>query len=284
MPLLKIRAQQPKRRRSYSRLGKVEAVAPAPHLTLTRSATQFVWQSKLWRVPALLLAALLAYAVFFLFTDELFFVYGSTVTVSGNSRLPADRIYAQAAIDGTSIFFLNHTEVEHRLLQSPNIKSAAVACELPATVAIEVAERQPLFAWQAGGKVYWVDEEGVVMLPAGPAPNTITFIDVDDESPSAVAGGQARVEFKLQGARLDPDIVKAVGELRRWLPQERLFQWSQAQGITFLHAQGFPVYLGKAEDMAEKIVTLRAVIDDLAKTDLRPRFVDLRFPGRPYYR
>jgi cell division septal protein FtsQ len=265
MPLVKKRP--PRRRRSESRLGIREVAAPAPRLSLL--PVQIAWQGKTWRVPAVILAALLCYALFYCFTDEQFYIFGAAIT--GNSRLSAQRIYDQAAIEGQSIFFLNSEDVRKRVEGLPNIKASSVSLQLPATVEIQVQEREPSFAWHIGQKAYWVDEEGMVMEPAGPPPHSVTLIDM-----AGLVSGP--------GVKLAPEIMQVVGELRRWLPQEKVFQWSQTEGISFLHAKGFPVYLGQAEDMQDKIAALSALSEDFTSKGIQPKFVDLRFPGRPYYR
>ena len=262
-----VKNRPPKRRRSQSRLGITESVASAAPLTVV--PVHINWQGKAWRLPALLVAGLLCYALFYCFTDEQFYVFGAAV--SGNNRLSAQQIFQRAGIEGQSIFFLDREEVRKRVEGLPNIKASSINIQLPATVEIDVVEREPSFTWQVGQKVYWVDEEGMVMDPSGPAPKSITVLDVDGQ-----VGGP--------GALVAPEIVQAVREMRRLLPQERIFQWSGAQGISFLHEKGFPVYLGQAEDLPEKIATLRALSDDFASKGISPKFVDLRFPGRPYYR
>ena len=257
----------PKRRRSQSRLGITEVAALAPRLSLL--PVQINWQVKVWRLPAVIFAGLLCYALFYCFTDEQFYIFGAAI--SGNSRLSAQRIYDQAGIEGQSIFFLNPEEVRKRVEGLPNIKASSVSLQLPATVEIQVQEREPSFGWQVGQKTYWVDEEGMVMEPAGPPPHSVTLLDMDSQAPGP-------------GVKLSPEIMQVVGELRRWLPQEKIFQWSQTEGISFLHAKGFPVYLGQAEDMQDKIAALRALTEDFTSKGIQPKFVDLRFSGRPYYR
>jgi cell division septal protein FtsQ len=262
-----VNKRPPRRRRSQSRLGIKEAVAPAPRLSLL--PVQISWQDKTWRVPAVILAALLCYALFYCFTDEQFFIFGAAIT--GNSRLSAQRIFDQAGIEGQSIFFLNAEDVRKRVEGLPNIKASSVSLQLPASVEIQVQEREPSFTWQVGQKTYWVDEEGMVMEPAGLPPHSVTLIDMANQ----VSG---------PGVRIAPQVMQVIGELRRWLPQEKIFQWSQTEGISFLHVKGFPVYLGQAEDMQDKIAALRALTEDFTSKGIQPKFVDLRFAGRPYYR
>ncbi len=42
--------------------------------------------------------------------------------------------------------------------------------------------------------------------------------------------------------------------------------------------------MGKADNLTEKMSTLTALSQGLAEKKVVPKFIDLRFSGRPYYR
>lgn len=267
MPLITKRAPQ-RKRRSETRLGKVKE-ADSPTLQMSIVQVQANWRDKLERVPGLMMVGLLCYALFYLFTDARFFVFEAIIV--GHNRVSAQEIYRQAQVEGQSIFFINRQDTSSRIEQLPNVKLAKVTCQLPARVQIEVVEREPAYLWQVGQKVYWLDDEGVVMEPRGKSPDTIMFLDAD-------------AQIRAPGSRIAPEILEAAQELREWLPAEKVFQWSQSQGLSFKHRDGYPVYLGQVTDLPEKLTTLHALAEDFASKDIRPEFVDLRFAGRPYYR
>lgn len=267
MPFIAKRTPK-KRRRSQTRLGKKhEAEATAFQLPLVRVQTD--WKQKLDRVPSIIIVLVLSYVLFYFFTEYKFFVFEATV--AGHRRIPAREIYSQANVEGQSIFFVNRQEISARIEQLPGIKEAIVTCQLPAKVSINVVEREPVYRWQVGQKLYWLDEEGVVMEPRGESLNSITFLDVDSE-------------VKGAGSKVKPEILQAAKELQEWLPEEKMFQWSQTQGLSFRHKDGYPVYLGQLDDLQEKLTTLRALLEDFSSRNTRPEFVDMRFAGRPYYR
>jgi len=267
MPLTTRRAPQ-KKRRSETRLGKVrEADSPILQMSLVR--VQANWQIRLRRIPGLMVVGLLSYVLFYLFTDARFFVFEATV--AGHRHLSAHEVYQQAGLEGQSIFFVNPQHVSSRIEQLPYVKAATVTCRLPARVRIEIVEREPVYLWQVGAKLYWLDEEGVVMEPRGPSPDTVVFLDVDAKA-------------LVPGSRVAPEILEAARKLKEWLPAEKIFQWSQSQGLSFKHRDGYPVYLGQLTDLPEKLATLSALAEDFAQNNVHPEFVDLRFAGRPYYR
>jgi cell division protein FtsQ len=257
----------PKRRRSQTRLGTTNEVV-APALRLSLAPIQAVWQDKGARIPSAIVAALLCWALVYCFTSDRFYIFGATV--AGNIHVSAQEIYQKAAFEGESIFFLNRKEVEHRIEQLPNVKAAQVDCQLPATVHIDVVEREPAYLWQAGQMTYRFDNEGFILETVGLPPDSITFVDIDAQP-------------RQPGDRISQAILSAASELRKWLPDEKVFQWSQAQGLSFRHADGYPVYIGQADNLQKKMSTLHALTDDLRNRDIRPRFIDLRF-SQPYYR
>jgi cell division protein FtsQ len=267
MQLLTNRA--PKRRRSQSRLGTTTHEAAAVALPLRLAPIGAIWQDKSARLPGLLLAGLLLWLLFQFFDSDNFYVFEATI--SGNSRVSAEEVFQRAGVEGENIFFLNHADIEARLRGTSNIKSAVVRCELPATVDIQIVEREPVYIWQVGNATYWLDADGVVMEPMGPAPDTITLIDTDAK---AIQSGQ----------QISRDILDAAAELRKWLPNKKTFQWSEVHGLSFQHDDGYAVYLGKADNLTGKMATLTALSQGLADKKVRPKFIDLRFSGRPYYR
>lgn len=267
MHLLTNRA--PKRRRSQSRLGATTNEAVAVAVPLRLAPVQAIWRDKAARIPGLLLAGLLLWVLYQFIDSDNFYVFEATV--SGNSRASAEEIFQRAGIEGENVFFLNHSDIEARLQSMPTVKSAVVRCQLPASVDIQIVEREPVYIWQVGNTTYWLDADGVVMAPVEPAPDTITLIDTDAE---AVQPGQ----------RVSRDILDAAAELRKWLPSKKTFQWSQVHGLSFQHDDGYAVYLGQADNLAEKMSTLTALSQGLADKKVVPKFIDLRFSGRPYYR
>jgi hypothetical protein len=53
--------------------------------------------------------------------------------------------------------------------------------------------------------------------------------------------------------------------------------------LEFNDERGFPVYLGLANDMSDRVMIWKALRDSLAARDVLPKFVDIRNPLAPYY-
>jgi cell division protein FtsQ len=260
-----------RRRRSEMRLGvktiNYEATAVQPRLTLT-PVLKF-WQARGAKLSGLVVLALLGWAVYTLFTDPVFFVYGAEIR--GNIALSAYEIYATSDIDSQSIFWLNPAEVVERVTSLPNIKSATVSIVLPARVVIEVIERRPEILWQTGETVWWVDHEGMIVPPKGDVTGMLRIVD-DDQQPLE------------PGYQIDPNIVEGAQTLRMLVSEVSVIRYSRLQGLTVSTPEGWPVYLGDGREIKAKLVVLTALLADLKERNIRPTFVDVRDPLRPFYK
>lgn len=260
-----------RRRRSEMRLGvqtiNYEATAVHPRLTLT-PVLKF-WQARGAKLSGLAALALLGWAVYTLFTDPVFFVYGAEIR--GNIAISAYEIYTASDIDSQSIFWVNPVEVIERVTGLPNIKSATVSIALPARVVIEVVERRPEILWQTGETVWWVDHEGMIVPPKRDVTGMLRIIDNDEQPLEA-------------GYQIDPNIVEGAQTLRLLVPDVSVIRYSRLQGLTVATPEGWPVYLGDGREIKAKLVVLTALLADLKERNIRPTFIDLRDPLRPFYK
>jgi cell division septal protein FtsQ len=227
------------------------------------------WQARASRLVAALLLAFLAWAAYAIFDSPNFYVFD--VLVEGNSVVSREEVYAAAGLEGMSIFWVNPEEVAERIETLPNVKAAHVTARLPARVSVAVEERRPEFIWQTGDARWWIDAEGAVVPPRAEVSDALTLVDTDAQPLSP-------------GQRLDPTITQAADSLRRLLPELKVMQYSQATGISFKTREGWPVYLGRGEDMDAKLTVLVALRKDLLARGVAPEFIDLRFVDRPFYR
>lgn len=81
-------------------------------------------------------------------------------------REHADVSVVKAAIgmeSGAPILAVPLKELQARLQEIPEVKSATIARQLPNKLSIVLAERQPAAVWQREGKYMLVDAEGVVL-------------------------------------------------------------------------------------------------------------------------
>ena len=139
------------------------------------------------------------------------------------------------------------------------------------TVTLLVQEQQEQIMWQWSGVRYWVDEDGHLS-------------PVQDEERSVASNWASTAEWTLlvndvrpapgPGAGLadtlsvEPDVLVAVRQIIRLLPEVRVVEYAPAVGLRYLHPRGWLVYLGTGSDMAHKVNVLRAIEVQFAGKDV----------------
>lgn len=85
---------------------------------------------------------------------------------------------------GDPILALSLSDMRARLQAIPRVKYAEVARVLPDQLHIRVIEREPIALWQNNGKLYLIDEDGVVMNYVDPKQFGNLFLVVGDGAPA----------------------------------------------------------------------------------------------------
>jgi hypothetical protein len=228
---------------------------------------------RLW--SGLILVCLIG-TIVYVSAHEKFFV--SRPEVVGAHYVDQTSILDVADVDQLNIFWIEPEKVEERVAQLQGVKAVRVRCRLPASVAIEVTEREPVALWyvKSQGKESWVDEEGMILPYNGDpqAPGTIFVIDSSGRELQA-------------GAKIEPaDLVKSAQRLADAIPETNVFYYHPVRGLSFLQTSGgdeWHVYVGTSEDLPRKIRVVEALTSYLAANDVRPTYVDVRTASHPLY-
>ncbi len=69
-------------------------------------------------------------------------------------------------IPGPNLFLLRTDRYAARLAELPAVTSAEVTVDLPDTLRVRIAEREPVIVWNVAGHRFLVDSSGVVFAPA----------------------------------------------------------------------------------------------------------------------
>jgi cell division septal protein FtsQ len=212
-----------------------------------------------------------ALAAFELITNESFYIYNPAVT--GNQRVPASDIMAASGIETLHVLWLQPEHVARSLVNKmPELRSVFVWCGLPAACTIQVMEREPMLEWRQSQTRTWVDAEGVAFPARGQTP-AIPVIEVAPEVPTLLPGKQVK-----------PELISAMQELIRVMPEAKVFRFTPAHGLEFADPQGnWPVYVGVGPDMAARVSMWKSVSSDLVGRKVQPKFIDVRYPQAPYY-
>jgi cell division septal protein FtsQ len=212
--------------------------------------------------------------LYHLLTSPSYFV--SEVTVDGNQLLASQQVVDAAAISGVHILWVNGRQVAQRLHGLPAVASAEVRPIFPRRVAIHIAERVPYAQWQLGAVTFLVDREGRVI---GPAARGDALVLVRENRPGTLEPGET----------VPPEAVRAAVELSvllppAWQPVGGAFEYAADTGIAINTRGGWQVRFGDDTDLAWKVTTFQALAAEIERQRAPVQVVDVRFPGRPYYR
>lgn len=228
----------------------------------------FTWAVGLF-TAALVLLVFLQSAVFSL----------QIVELKGQVLLTEADVMEIAGISyGESIFNIDVRQVRERLAHHAQIAAATVRRRLPATLVIEIAEREPVAlaphaegfaALDAEGRILFVTPELRLPLPL--------LTGLAGRSALQAAPGEtvnaAYAPALAVAAALPPDLVARVSEVR----------WAEA-GIDLLMRDGVTVLLGDTTQLDLKLQTLRAVLSSLVREPRTVTQIDLRVPRTPVLR
>lgn len=259
-------AEEPRRvvkasRRTYFKLY-------APLVALTQIRTGGYWRAHGAKILAAALVISFAFTLYEIFASDLFYV--PQLTLAGNHILPASDIEQAANIRGWNIFFINASEVQAAIENLPEVKVAQVDVNLPNEIQVQVTERIPRFVWQARGKTFWVDDDGIALKVRFKSPGLLTMNDLD--------GSVGKV-----GERVNAEAFNAAVNLRNlWPNGPRSFEWSKAHGLAVRDSHGWLVYFGSASQMPDKMTALNIVTAQLVKDRHAIAYIDVG-SGLPYF-
>ena len=136
------------------------------------------------------------------------------ITVRGNVQISNEAVLETlAGLPGQNILRIALGAWRERLLTSPWIKDAALRRVLPSTIEVVVQEREPVGIGRIDGRLYLVDQQGVLIDRYGPAYADFDLPIVDGLQGSKKGGNgavdPARAELAgrvIMAIRSDPDI------------------------------------------------------------------------------
>lgn len=236
------------------------------------------WRSVARRSLALAVLAALIGVIAYASSDFSFFVYRDSTQIQGARFLRADKIFEASGVNEQNIFWIDPAKVAGRIVAMDGVKAARVRCNLPASVTIQVEEREPVVMWRATSQDQdlWLDEAGVVLPYHGDvnSPDMVFVVDYSER------------HLKV-GDRIEPEgIVQSVVQLAAALPGEQVYYYQPDRGLSFTHRVSggqWPVYVGTSEDLARKIQVVQALTEYLVANNIGPRYVDVRWAEHPVY-
>src|SRR5258705_1029965 len=253
------------------------------HVTPARKPRLFGWS---WR-RAVRAAVLLAVVLFvgYRVTHDVLSAEALTITrlsVSGNSRMSRGEVVALLdGMRGTNMLTVDLESWREKLLSSPWVADAAIRRVLPGTVAVAIAERQPMGIGRVNDDLYLIDDRGGIIDQFGPnyAEFDLPIIDglaaaprdngaLIDEARAALA---SRVLSSLQPR---PALARRVSEVDVSDVRDAVLILKGDTALIRVGNEQFVERLQSYLDLAPALRERIATID----------YVDLRFDERVYVR
>ena len=224
----------------------------------------------------------------------------NAINLEGAERLASEAILSQANITGLSIIKVKPDEVAAAVSEGfPSLSRVRVYVSLPATVNIEVTERQPVVLWQGVTQSLWIDAYGIMFPVQGEAEVPLTVIaagnppavlqpSVSDEKAdqeSILTEEFSEGSEKIQYPRTTSEFVKGILSLSTYLPEGSDLQYDPAFGLGWQDPAGWRVYFGKdIINIDIKLAEYQTILAALKEKNISPAMISVEFLYAPFYR
>lgn len=236
-----------------------------------------------WRICSGLMVMLMMVSLVLLLFSPTF--QADIVEVEGLQRLTLNDLLLALDVTGQPVISLNPVTIRTELLQAfPDLKDAHVRINLPASVSVEVVERQPVIIWERGGETLWVDEDGVVFLPRGELEAPLVTLEAEAVPFVQLTGSPENASLQVR-EQLDPKLIRVLLSMSQYMPEGRTMIYDPAQGLGWSDERGWQVFFGSnLENMDQKLIVYQAIVDRLEAEGVQPVLISLEYLHAPYFR
>jgi len=231
-----------------------------------------------WRVVSFTLILVLSGVLIFLFTNDLFVVHGAEV--GGVRFVPVDEVFSDSEVSDQRIVMIDPLAVQRKLESSPSIEEAEVMLQWPATVIIRVREREPAIVWEQGGKRYWVDLNGHLMVERRDLPNLLHVINEGEAIPFQCPGPSCENQDAIT---IDPEVVRGAQHLKTLRSNIDVLYYDPVRGLSYQDGRGWRAYFGIGVTMNTKLIVYETLVATLESRGVHPVYIDVSNPDAPYY-
>ncbi|OGC24829.1 hypothetical protein A2291_02350 [candidate division WOR-1 bacterium RIFOXYB2_FULL_42_35] len=203
------------------------------------------------------------------------------VVVNGTQMLSANEIRTMASVPlSGNLFFSNLSRTKSNLKSITAISDFNIYRIPPATILINIKERQPVAAIVFSDQSFFIDEQGYVL---NRNPNLSLNIPNLPDLP-VIAGMDRAAVLKVD--RLDNKIARVVLEvvvkLARFLDLKNIrLELAGVDNITLLLDDVLRVKLGDYNDIQKKMQVFKALLPVMAGRWSSVVYVDVRYPDNP---
>ena len=204
------------------------------------------------------------------------------VTVRGTSLLAPQEIKALAGIPlNENLFFANFSRAKANLKKISAIKEFSLHRRPPATIIIDIKERQPLAAVVFAEKSAIIDKDGYIINQ-----NPNLTLNIPDMIDLPIISGVAQTAV-LKNQHLDADTAKIISDiiqrLSRFMELKKLqLDLGGASGeMSLLLDDILKVKLGDQSDLEIKMKIFERLVTTIAGKWAKVEYLDVRFPDNP---
>jgi POTRA domain, FtsQ-type len=251
-----------------------------------------------WRLFSGALTILMLAAIgFFLFSPKM---KVSGMTIDGLQRLNTTDVSKDLGITNQRIYAIDAVTLRQKLAKDyPELANVKLQVTLPAKVSLSVSERVPTLAWTYDGKTVWIDPDGFIFPVRGDATPSITVQgagapplvskvkgDILKELANEVSPIQAKTPDPHEiVSQMDPTVLAAINKLNAMMPPGTLLAYSDTDGLGWVDASGWAVYIGlSTTKIDQQMVVYNAIVEDLKKEGITPSMVSVEHVDAPFYR
>ncbi|MDY6846427.1 MAG: FtsQ-type POTRA domain-containing protein [Chloroflexota bacterium] len=218
----------------------------------------------------------------------------SSINLQGSHRLGAEALLSQVDLVGKAIISIKPEEVVQEITESfPSLKSVKVSTGLPASVNIQIVERDPIILWQTEETPLWIDADGVTFPVRGEAETILTVLAKGNPPEIATLEETETPEedqeisiFKEQSfPNTTLEFVHGMLALSEYLPDETYLQYDPQFGLGWQDPRGWLVYFGSdTSEIDIKLAEYETIITTLQAENRQPALISLEFLHSPFYR
>lgn len=234
---------------------------------------------------------------FFLFSPRM---KVSGMTISGLQRLDTEEVSKDLGISNQRIYAIDAAVLRKKLATDyPDLANVKIQVTLPAKVQLSVNERAPVLAWTYDGKTLWIDQDGFIFPARGDATPSISVQgagapplvskvngDILQELSSEVAPVKAKTPDPEEiVSQMDPTIMAAINKLNGIMPPGTLLAYSESDGLGWVDANGWAVYIGlSTARIDQQMMVYNAIVEQLKKDGVAPSMISVEHVDAPFYR
>lgn len=212
----------------------------------------------------------------------------SSIELRGTQRVAALDVQASLDIANTPMISLDPAKMLFNLENAfPELANLKIKLVMPSKVIISGIERVPIIAWNSDKGTYWMDVEGIIFPPRGEILPPIS-IQADTNPPAAIMvfdSPELPDAISSYPHQIDPAVLNAIMLLSARMPQEGSFLYSQQDGLGWMDARGWNVYVGvDLYDLGTKMSAYEAIVKQLDQQGIRPVMVSVEHIDAPFFR